>query len=134
MLKDDYTPELTPLDYQVFSQLVPEDHYLRRLKAAVDFSQLRPLLADCYSAEMGRGALDPVCLLKLLLFQVNVVGDPVDLETDDADQSDTHQRDDPPDAPPAGEREANDLPDARPGKLQGSLKSPTPTLRRVFLT
>lgn len=69
MLKADYTPELTPLDHQVFSQLVPEDHYLRRLKAAVDFSQLRPLLADCYSAEMGRGALDPVCLLKLLLLQ-----------------------------------------------------------------
>jgi transposase len=69
MLKADYSPELTPLDHQVFSQLVPEDHYLRRLKAAVDFSQLRPLLADCYSAEMGRGALDPVCLLKLLLLQ-----------------------------------------------------------------
>jgi transposase len=69
MLKADYTPELTPLDHQVFSQLVPEDHYLRGLKAAIDFSQLRPLLADCYSAEMGRGALDPICLLKLLLLQ-----------------------------------------------------------------
>jgi transposase len=69
MLKADYSPELTPLDHQVFSQLVPEGHYLRRLKAAVDFSQLRPLLADCYSSDMGRGALDPVCLLKLLLLQ-----------------------------------------------------------------
>src|SRR5215813_9549885 len=38
-------------------------------QAAVDFSQLRPLLDDCDSAEMGRGALDPVCLLKLLLLQ-----------------------------------------------------------------
>jgi transposase len=69
MLKADYTPDLTPLDQVIFAQLVPQDHYLRRLKAAVDFSQLRPLLADCYSAEMGRGALDPVCLLKLLLLQ-----------------------------------------------------------------
>jgi transposase len=69
MLKADYTPELTPLDHQVFSQLVPEDHYLRRLKAAIDFAQLRPVLADCYSTEMGRCALDPVCLLKLLLLQ-----------------------------------------------------------------
>ena len=69
MLKNDYTPELTPLDHQIFSQLIPEDHYLRRLKATIDFSQLRPLLADCYSADMGRGALDPVCLLKLLLLQ-----------------------------------------------------------------
>jgi hypothetical protein len=67
MLKADYAPELTPLDHQVFSQLVPEDHYLRRLKTAVDFSSRRPLLADCYMAERGRGALNPVCLLKLLL-------------------------------------------------------------------
>lgn len=69
MLKADYTPLLTPLDELVFTQLVPADHYLRRLKAAVDFARLRPLLADCYSAERGRGALDPVCLLKLLLLQ-----------------------------------------------------------------
>ncbi len=69
MLKADYNPELTPLDHQVFSQLVPEDHYLRRLKATVDFSRLRPLLADCYSAGMGRAALDPICLLKLLLLE-----------------------------------------------------------------
>jgi hypothetical protein len=41
--KADYKPELTPLDHQVFSQLVPEDHYLRRLKAAIDFSKLRSL-------------------------------------------------------------------------------------------
>ena len=45
MLKEDYTPVLTPLDQVVFDQLVPEDHYLRLLKAAVDFSKLRPLLA-----------------------------------------------------------------------------------------
>ena len=69
MLKADYTPQLTPLDELVFTQLVPADHYLRRLKSSVDFARLRPLLAACYSAEMGRGALDPLCLLKLLLLQ-----------------------------------------------------------------
>jgi transposase len=69
MLKADYTPNLTPLDQVIFAQLVPPEHYLRRLKAVVDFNQLRPLVADCYAAEMGRGALDPVCLLKLLLLQ-----------------------------------------------------------------
>ena len=37
MLKADYTPVLTVLDEVVFTQLVPPDHYLRRLKAVVDF-------------------------------------------------------------------------------------------------
>lgn len=47
MLKADSTPALTLLDQTIFAQLVPQDHYLRRLKAAVDFSALRPLLAAC---------------------------------------------------------------------------------------
>lgn len=69
MLKADYTPVLTPLDEVVFTQLVPADDYLRRLKAAVDFTPLRALVADCYAAEQGRPALDPIVLLKLLLLQ-----------------------------------------------------------------
>lgn len=69
MLKADYTPVLTPLDEVIFTQLVPADHYLRRLKAVVDFTPLRALVADCYAAELGRPALDPVVLLKLLLLQ-----------------------------------------------------------------
>lgn len=71
MLKADYTPLLTPLDEVVFTQLVPADHYLRRLKAAVDFTPFRALVADCYASEMGRTALDPVVLLKLLLLQLH---------------------------------------------------------------
>jgi transposase len=69
MLKADYTPVLTPLDEVIFTQLVPADHYLRRLKAVVDFTPLRALVAACYAAELGRPGLDPVVLLKLLLLQ-----------------------------------------------------------------
>ena len=69
MLKADDTPELTSLDEVVFVQLIPPDHYLRRLKAVVDFTPLRALVADCYAAELGRPGLDPVVLLKLLLLQ-----------------------------------------------------------------
>src|SRR5262245_39887706 len=69
MLKDDYDIVLTAFDQLVFEKLVPPDHYLRRLKAAVDFSGLRALVADCYSPDQGRGAIDPVRLFKLLLLQ-----------------------------------------------------------------
>ena len=69
MLKDNYDIVLTAFDHMVFEKLVPADHYLRRLKAVVDFNSLRPLVAQCYSSDMGRGAIDPVRLLKLLLLQ-----------------------------------------------------------------
>jgi transposase len=53
------------LDQQVFEALVPTDHYLRRVKAALDFETLRPLLAECYPSGTGRPAVEPVLLLKL---------------------------------------------------------------------
>ena len=69
MLKSNYDPELTPFDFQVFESFVPADHYLRKLKDAIDFALLRPLVADCYSPDQGRGAIDPVFLFKLSLLQ-----------------------------------------------------------------
>ena len=53
------------LDKQVFEALVPADHYLRRVKAALDFESLRPLLAESYPSGTGRPAVEPVLLVKL---------------------------------------------------------------------
>jgi transposase len=53
------------LDQQVFEALVRPDHYLRRVKAALDFAVVRPLLAECYPSTTGRPAVEPVLLLKL---------------------------------------------------------------------
>ena len=47
MLKADYTPRLTPRDEVVVTQLVPAEHSLRRLKAAVDCTPWRARVADC---------------------------------------------------------------------------------------
>jgi transposase len=69
MLKSNYEVQLTPFDLSVFEAFVPADHFLRRLKAAIDFTPFRALVADCYSPDQGRGANDPVCLLKFLLLQ-----------------------------------------------------------------
>lgn len=53
------------VDQHVFEALVPTDHYLRRVKAALDFEALRPILAECYPSGIGRPAVEPVLLLKL---------------------------------------------------------------------
>lgn len=69
MLKENYDFTPTPLDLVIFEKLVPPDHYLRQLKAAINFTPMRALVAECYSSEMGRGAIDPVLLLKLHLLE-----------------------------------------------------------------
>jgi transposase len=69
MLKAEYYTAPTDLDLLVFDKLIPADHYLRRLKAALDFEPLRALVADCYAVGMGAPAEDPVRLLKLSLLQ-----------------------------------------------------------------
>ncbi len=48
-----------------YEQIVPEDHFLRRLLRAVDFEALRPLLTSAYCPDQGRPPLDPVIVLKL---------------------------------------------------------------------
>jgi transposase len=69
MLKAEYVVTPTEMDLVVFEKLIPADHYLRRLKAAIDFEPCRALIADCYAAGMGAPAEDPVRLLKLSLLQ-----------------------------------------------------------------
>src|SRR6266849_5657904 len=69
MLKADYYSAPTDLDLLVFEKLIPADHYLRRLKAALNFEPLRELVADCYAVGLGAPAEDPGRLLNLSLLQ-----------------------------------------------------------------
>jgi transposase len=69
MLRESYYTPPTLLDEQVFAALVPEHHYLRRVKAILDFERYRVLLAPCYSADEGRPADDPVLMVKLTFLQ-----------------------------------------------------------------
>jgi len=69
MLKTEYYTAPTEIDLVVFAKLIPADHYLRRLKAAIDFEPCRALVADCYAVGMGAPAEDPVRMLKLSLLQ-----------------------------------------------------------------
>src|SRR4249919_4224685 len=69
MLKAEYYSEPSELDMMIFEKLIPAEHYLRKLKAAIDFEPLRALVADCYATGMGAPAEDPVRVLKLSLLQ-----------------------------------------------------------------
>jgi transposase len=61
-------------DQEIFQATVREDHYLRRVKAVIDFERFRSLLAATYSPDQGRPALEPLLLLKLefLQYQYNL--------------------------------------------------------------
>jgi transposase len=74
MLKTNYYTPPTALDLLIFEKLVPPEHYLRKVKALIDFERFRTELATCYNPAEGRPADDPVLLLKLefLEFQYNL--------------------------------------------------------------
>jgi transposase len=56
-------------DHEIFQATVHPDHYLRRVKAVIDFERFRPFLAEAYCPDLGRPALEPVLLLKLEFLQ-----------------------------------------------------------------
>src|SRR5207253_5788005 len=62
-------PPLPEFDRQVFDMVVPKDHYLRQVAAQIDFARFRPRLAEAYSLGMGRPAIDPVRMLKILFLR-----------------------------------------------------------------
>ena len=49
--------------------LVPKDHLLRKIDAAVDFTYIYSLVEDLYCEDNGRPSCDPVVLFKLVLIQ-----------------------------------------------------------------
>jgi transposase len=55
------------LELVTIESLVPADHLLRKIDAAVDLEFVRERVRHLYCADNGRPALDPVVLFKLLL-------------------------------------------------------------------
>src|SRR5262249_19143238 len=55
---------LNDWERNMYLQLVPQDHFLRRLLELVDFERFRGDLEACYRGDRGRPPWDPVCLLK----------------------------------------------------------------------
>ncbi len=47
----------------IYEDLIPADHPLRQLAAAVDFSFVSDLVSDCYCSDNGRPSWDPLVLV-----------------------------------------------------------------------
>ncbi|TCS98244.1 IS1182 family transposase [Aquabacter spiritensis] len=59
-------PTQTALEIVTLDELVPKDHMLRRIDAAVDFTFIHDLTAPLYCADNGRPPLDPTLMFKAL--------------------------------------------------------------------
>ncbi|CAJ3431470.1 transposase [Burkholderia pseudomallei] len=57
-------PTQHELEMVTLEELVPKDHLLRQIDAAVDFEFIRAKVAHLYCADNGRPALDPVVMFK----------------------------------------------------------------------
>ena len=53
----------------LYERLVPPDHLLRRIAAAVDLSFVTELVSDCYCPDNGRPSWDPWVLFKVVFLQ-----------------------------------------------------------------
>ena len=64
-------PDKNRTQIQMFcmDDLVPVDHLLRQVEAAIDWSFIYDLVVEKYSTDFGRPSLDPVMLIKLLVIQ-----------------------------------------------------------------
>ena len=57
------------VEFVVIDQLVPKAHLLRKIDAAVDFTQLYEMVEPLYCEDNGRPSIDPVVLFKMVLVQ-----------------------------------------------------------------
>jgi transposase len=68
MLKPKSPQESFYGDY-LYDRIVPNDHLLRKINKAVDFSFIKDLVQDKYTPNFGRPAEDPEFMVRLCLLQ-----------------------------------------------------------------
>ncbi|RUL55632.1 IS1182 family transposase, partial [Lysinibacillus antri] len=68
MMTKNQNYERDQIEMITIDQLVPHDHLVRKLEAAIDFSFIYPLVEPLYST-LGRPSIDPVVLIKMTFVQ-----------------------------------------------------------------
>ena len=67
MPRDRKTQQQGKYELVMLEELVPQDHFLRKVDAAVDFSFIHDMCKDLYCLDNGRLAIEPELLFKMLL-------------------------------------------------------------------
>jgi Transposase and inactivated derivatives len=67
MLREKAKAKQERLEMVQLEELVPKDHLLRKIDAAVDFSFIYDMCKDLYSTNIGRPAIQPELLFRMLL-------------------------------------------------------------------
>lgn len=57
------------LEFVNMEDLIPANHVLRKIDAAIDFTKIYDLVEDLYCEDNGRPSVDPVVLFKIVLLQ-----------------------------------------------------------------
>ncbi|MFL0366251.1 transposase, partial [Pseudobacillus sp. 179-B 2D1 NHS] len=68
MLSKNNPIQRNQIEMIALDQLVPENHLVRKMEAAMDFSFIYDLVEGLY-AEVGRPSIDPIILIKLTFIQ-----------------------------------------------------------------
>ena len=53
----------------IYDQVIPDDHFLKQLEKAIDFSFVNDLRRDAYNPDRGRPAYEPQMMFKMLFLQ-----------------------------------------------------------------
>ena len=57
------------VEFVSLEQIVPKDHLLRQIDAAIDFHKIYEFVGDLYCKDSGRPSINPVVLFKIVLIQ-----------------------------------------------------------------
>lgn len=69
MLSKNRLDKINQIEMVCIEDLVPENHILRDIDSAIDFSFIHELVHNFYCADNGRPSIDPVVLFKIVLIQ-----------------------------------------------------------------
>lgn len=64
-----YAENRNMIEFVSLEQMVPVNHLLRQIDAAIDFNRIYDFVADLYCKDNGRPSIDPVVLFKIVLIQ-----------------------------------------------------------------
>lgn len=64
-----YPNKRNVIEFVSLEAMVPEDHLLRKIDAAIDFDRIYDFVEDLYCEDNGRPSIDPVILFKIVLIQ-----------------------------------------------------------------